>query len=389
MFDHIIIGAGFSGAVLAERLASAGKSVLIVERRRTIGGNCHDERDGSGILIHTYGPHLFHTDDEEVWTYLSRFTQWDPYQHHVEAVIDGKAVPLPFSLDTLHEVFPEAKAARLEEKLLAHFAYDTKVPILELKKIDDSDLQQLADFVYEKIFLHYTMKQWGKKPEEIDGAVTARVPVYIGRDHRYFQDRFQGVPSAGYTQLFKNMLAEKGIHLMLNTAAQDVLTLHDDGTIDAFGAPFSGTVIYTGMLDELFGYVHGELPYRSVRMDFQTMKVDRYQHAATTNYPCNYDFTRITEFKQIHPCTAAQGVTTLLREYPQAYERGKNTAYYPIFTDEAKKAYDAYAEDAKKYKTLLLVGRLAEYRYYDMDDAVRRALDLYREAFAPAEDTTY
>ena len=379
MFDTIIIGAGFSGAVLAERLASAGKSVLVVERRRTIGGNCHDERDENGILVHTYGPHLFHTDDEGVWQYLSRFTRWDPYQHHVEAVIDGNPVPLPFSFDTLHEVFPESMAARLEEKLLAHFDYNTKVPILELKKIDDPDLQQLADFVYEKIFLHYTMKQWGKKPEEIDGAVTARVPVYIGRDRRYFQDRFQGVPSEGYTKLFETMLAHENIHLLLNTDAHDVLTLHDDGTIDAFGASFSGRVIYTGMLDELFGCVHGELPYRSVRMDFQTMPVAdgaTYQSAPTVNYPCNYDFTRITEFRQIHPVPNVKGVTTILREYPQEYRRGKNTAYYPIFTDEARKAYELYLADARKYKTLTLAGRLAEYRYYDMDDAIRRALGL-------------
>ena len=385
MFDTIIIGAGFSGAVLAERLANAGKSVLVVERRRAIGGNCHDERDAAGILVHTYGPHLFHTDDEEVWQYLSRFTRWDPYQHHVEAVIDGKAVPLPFSFDTLHDVFPESMANRIEEKLLARFDYDTKVPILELKKTPDPDLHCLADFVYEKIFIHYTMKQWGKKPEEIDGAVTARVPVYIGRDRRYFQDRFQGVPTEGYTKLFETMLAHENIHLMLNTAAEDILTLHDDGTIDAFGAPFAGDVIYTGMLDELFSYAHGELPYRSVRMDFQTVPVaagENYQSAPTVNYPCNYDFTRITEFRQIHPCPQAKAVTTILREYPQPYERGKNTAYYPVFTDEAKKAHEAYLEDAKKYKTLHLVGRLAEYRYYDMDDAVKRALELYHDAFA-------
>ncbi|MDY6267402.1 MAG: UDP-galactopyranose mutase [Selenomonadaceae bacterium] len=375
-FDTLIIGAGFSGAVLAERLAAAGKKVLVVERRRTIGGNCYDRRDENGILVHAYGPHLFHTDDEGVWQYLSRFTRWDPYQHHVRAVINGKAVPLPFSLDTLHEVFPASLADRMEEKLLAHFDYDTKVPILELKKVDDKDLGQLADFIYENIFLHYTEKQWDKKPEEIDGAVTARVPVYIGRDQRYFQDRFQGVPSAGYTKLFEQMLRQKNIKLMLNTSADEVLALKD-GHIEVFGQPFEGDVIYTGMVDELFGFGHGELPYRSVRMDFQTMPGTYHQAAATVNYPNNYDFTRITEFRQIHPCESA--TTTILREYPQPYVRGENTAYYPIFTDEAKAAYAQYAEAAKAYPRLHLVGRLAEYRYYDMDDAVRRALDLAQE----------
>ena len=384
MFDHIIIGAGFSGAVLAERLAAAGNSVLVGERRRTIGGNCHDERDAHGILVHTYGPHLFHTDDEGVWSYLSRFTRWQPYQHHVRAVIDGCAVPLPFSLDTLHDLFPATLADRLEQKLLARFDYNTKVPILELEKTPDPDLRRLADYVYEKIFLHYTMKQWGKKPEEIDGAVTARVPVYIGRDQRYFQDRFQAVPEDGYTRLVGRMLESSRIHLLLATAADDILTLHDDGTIDAFGAPFAGRVIYTGMLDELFHFAHGELPYRSVRMDFETVPLggaDRCQPAPTVNYPCNYDFTRITEFRQIHPCPQAGDVTTLLREYPQPYRRGENTAYYPVFTDEARSAYEHYLADAKKYKTLSLAGRLADYRYYDMDDAVRHALDLCRDTF--------
>jgi len=376
-FDTLIIGAGLSGAVLAERLAAAGKKVLVVERRRTVGGNCYDRRDENGILIHQYGPHLFHTDDEAVWQYLSRFTRWDPYQHHVRAVINGKAVPLPFSLDTLHEVFPASMADRLESKLLVHFDYDTKVPILELKKIDDEDLGRLADFIYEKIFLHYTEKQWDKKPEEIDGAVTARVPVYIGRDQRYFQDRFQGVPSEGYTQMFEHLLSHENIKLLLNTSAEEVLMLGADGTIEVFGQPFDGDVIYTGMVDELFAFAHGELPYRSVRMDFATMPVAHYQSAATVNYPNNYDFTRITEFRQIHP--SESNVTTILREYPQAYVRGKNTAYYPIFTDEAKAAYAQYAEEAKAYPHLHLIGRLAEYRYYDMDDAVRRALDMAQE----------
>ena len=376
-FDTLIIGAGMSGAVIAERLASAGKKVLVVERRRTVGGNCYDRRDENGILVHQYGPHLFHTDDAEIWQYLSRFTQWDPYQHHVRAVINGKAVPLPFSLDTLHEVFPASMADRLEAKLLAHFDYDTKVPILELKKIDDEDLGQLADFIYEKIFLHYTEKQWDKKPEEIDGAVTARVPVYIGRDQRYFQDRFQGVPHEGYTQMFEHLLAHENIKLLLNTSAEEVLKLGADGTLEVFGQPFNGDVIYTGMVDELFGFAHGELPYRSVRMDFQTMPVAHYQSVATVNYPNTYDFTRTTELRQIPPCE--RQVTTILREYPQAYVRGENTAYYPIFTDEAKAAYAKYDEAAKAYPHLHLIGRLAEYRYYDMDDAVRRALDKAQE----------
>ena len=189
MFDVVIIGAGFAGAVLAERLASQqNKKVLLVDKRQHVGGNCYDYKDDNGIIIHKYGPHLFHSNLRHVWDYLSQFTEWDIYQHKVLACIDGKPVPIPFNLNTLYEVFPDSMARRMEEKLLDEYEYNSKVPILKLKQSTDKDLQFLADFVYEKIFLHYTMKQWGMKPEEIDGAVTARVPIFIGRDNRYFND---------------------------------------------------------------------------------------------------------------------------------------------------------------------------------------------------------
>ncbi|MBQ9615919.1 MAG: UDP-galactopyranose mutase [Selenomonadaceae bacterium] len=377
MFDVIIIGAGFAGAVMAERLASEqGRKVLVVERRSHIGGNCHDRRDENGILIHTYGPHLFHTDDVEVWEYLSRFTAWDVYQHRVLAVIDGKKVPIPFNLDTLYEVFPESMAGRMEAALLESYAYNTKVPILQLKQSANKDLQFLADFVYEKIFLHYTEKQWGMKPEDIDGAVTARVPVFIGRDGRYFNERFQAVPTHGYTELFRKLLAHPSIKLMLNTSFHDIMSIRDN-RIFFLDQPFHGKVIYTGMLDELFDYELGELPYRSVRMSFETVKQESYQEAATVNYPNNYTFTRITEFKKIHPADTRN--TTILKEYPQAYVRGENTPYYPVFTEETRGMYAKYQQKATHVPQLALLGRLAEYRYYDMDDIVKAALEQAKE----------
>lgn len=377
MFDVIIIGAGFAGTVMAERLASGqGKNVLVVERRSHIGGNCHDRRDENGILIHTYGPHLFHTDDVEVWEYLSRFTAWDVYQHRVLAVIDGKKVPIPFNLDTLYEVFPESMAGRMEAALLESYAYNTKVPILQLKQSANKDLQFLADFVYEKIFLHYTEKQWGMKPEDIDGAVTARVPVFIGRDGRYFNERFQAVPTHGYTELFRKLLAHPSIKLMLNTSFHDIMSIRDN-RIFFLDQPFHGKVIYTGMLDELFDYELGELPYRSVRMSFETVKQESYQEAATVNYPNNYTFTRITEFKKIHPADTRN--TTILKEYPQAYVRGENTPYYPVFTEETRGMYAKYQQKATHVPQLALLGRLAEYRYYDMDDIVKAALEQAKE----------
>lgn len=380
MFDTVIIGAGFAGSVLAERIATKqNKKVLLVDKRQHVGGNCYDYKDDNGIIVHKYGPHLFHSNIRQVWEYLSQFTEWDIYQHQVLACIDGKSVPIPFNLNTLHEVFPESMANRLEEKLLAEYDYNSKVPILKLKQSEDKDLQFLADFVYEKIFLHYTMKQWGMKPEEIDGAVTARVPIFVGRDNRYFNDKYQGVPKKGYTGIFNNMLNHPNIKLMLNTSAKEILELTNDGGIKLFGMPFDGKVIYTGLLDDLFNYEFGELPYRSVNMVFESIEKKDYQKSATVNYPCNYEFTRITEFKKIHYADVPN--TTILKEYPQEYKRGINTPYYPIFTEDNQAMYKKYADKAAEYKQLVLVGRLAEYRYYDIDDIVERALWVFNNIF--------
>jgi len=370
-FDALIAGCGFAGAVSARQFAEAGKQVLIIERRPHVGGNCHDHKNDHNILIHTYGPHLFHTSNKDVWEYLSRFTEWDIYHHKVLAMVDGKKVPVPFNLNALHELFPREMAQRLEEKLLAHFPYNTKVPILELRKSTDPDLQFLAGYIYDKIFVQYTAKQWGMKPEEMDSAVTARVPVFIGRDDRYFNDTYQGVPRRGYTKLFEALLDHPNISLMLQTEFTKVCLFADD-SFYFLGQKFEGRLIYTGQIDELFGYRFGELPYRSIHWVFETLDQERYQEVATVNYPNDYTFTRITEFKHIHP--APGGKTTILKEYPQPYERDKNAPYYPIFTDENRNLYDQYVEHARRYANLTLLGRLAEYKYYDMDDMVERAL---------------
>ena len=374
MFDVVIIGAGMAGAVLAERFASVGKKILIIERRQHVAGNCYDELDGNGILIHKYGPHLFHTDDAQVWEYLSRFTDWHLYFHKVKAVIDGKPVPIPFNLNTLHEVFPTSLADKSEAALLNNFEYGKKVPILELKKSADSDLQFLADFVCEKIFLHYTEKQWGLSPEKISGAVTARVPISISRDDRYFGDRFQAMPKFGYTKLVKKMLAHKNIKLLLNTDFHEVMELRGE-QIYLFRKKFKGRLIYTGQLDELFDKKFGELPYRSIDLKFETVDAENFQEAPVVNYPNNYEFTRITEFKQIHPTNSPR--TTILKEFPQEYVAGTNEPYYPIFTDEARAAYEKYFAELSKFKNITAIGRLAEYRYFDIDDVVKRALEVF------------
>jgi UDP-galactopyranose mutase len=375
MFDYVIAGAGFAGSVMAHKIATElDKKVLIIEKRKHIAGNCYDLKDHNDILVHRYGPHLFHTNNKKVFDFLSQFTSWRLYHHKVLAMIDGKKVPIPFNLNTLHEVFPATLAHQLEEKLLDAYPYNTKVPILELKQSEDKGMQFLADFIYESIFVNYTAKQWGMKPEEMDGAVTARVPVFVGRDDRYFNDAYQGVPEEGYTKLVEKMLDHPNIKIMLQTDFKEVCSVKDEAFF-LFDQPFEGTVIYTGQIDELFDYQFGELPYRSVRMAFETMDCDCFQEAGTVNYPNNYDFTRITEFKYLHPSSSQR--TTILKEYPQPYQKGKNTPYYPIFTDQNRQMYEQYAAYSKRFPNLLLLGRLAEYQYYDMDDMVEKALEMF------------
>ena len=376
IFDYIVVGVGFAGSVLAERIANVlNKKVLIIEKRNHIGGNCYDERI-ENILIHKYGPHLFHTDFKEVWEYLSNFTEWDIYHHKVLAFIDGKKVPIPFNFNTLYEVFPNELAKIIEKKLFEKYEYNSKVPILELKKSNDKDLRFLADFIYEKIFVNYTAKQWDKKPEEINSEVTARVPVFIGKDDRYFNDKYQAVPKEGYTKLFQNMLNHPNIKIMLNTDFKEVIKIKDK-KIYFLNQEFKGKLIFTGMIDELFDYKFGGLPYRSVDMKFEKIEKEYYQEVATVNYPNNYDFTRITEFKHIHPIKTDK--TVILKEYPQKYIKNKNTPYYPIFTKENQEKYDKYLEYSKKFENIVLVGRLGEYKYYDMDDIVKRALEVFEE----------
>ena len=377
MIDYIIVGAGLAGVVIAERIATQlNKKVLIIEKRNHIGGNCHDFKDENNILIHKYGPHLFHTNNKKVVDYLSKFTSWDIYNHEVLGYIDGKKVPIPFNFNTLYELFPNLKAKELEELLLKTYEYNSKIPILELKKSTNKDLSFLADFIYDKIFVNYTAKQWGMKPEDMDGAVTARVPIFIGKDNRYFNDSYQSLPKFGYTKMIENMLNHKNIKLMLNTDFKEICTLKDKDFY-LFDKKFYGKVIYTGQIDELFDYKFEELPYRSVDMRFETIEKEFYQEKATINYPNDYDFTRITEFKHIHPINSSK--TTILKEYPQEYIKNVNTPYYPIFTTENQERYNQYLEYSKEFKNLILVGRLAEYKYYDMDDIVIRALEVFKE----------
>ena len=379
-YDALIIGAGFAGAVTARQLAEAGRRVLVLERRDHIGGNAYDRLDQAGVLIHQYGPHIFHTNDRQVYDYLSRFTPWLDYPHKVVANLpDGKGgrleYPVPFNLNSLEIAFGPEEGGRLGEKLIAAYGPEKKVTILELRQNPDPEIAALADYVYEHVFVHYTMKQWGTTPEQIDPNTTARVPVFLSRDCRYFQDAYQGMPLHGYTRLFEAMLDHPGIQVRLNTDARDLLDLSGAG-IRFEEEAFDGPVVYTGAVDELFGCLFGRLPYRTLDFRFETHPVDLWQSHGTVNYTVDEPYTRITEFKHMTGQTLP-GATTIVKEYSRAYTGApEETPYYAIINPENNALYERYAALAARHPQLHLLGRLAEYKYYNMDAIVARALAL-------------
>lgn len=365
---NLVVGCGFSGAVIANLLASKlGEKVLVIDKKNHIAGNSFDYRDENGIMIHKYGSHIFHTNSEKVWSFLKQFTDFNTYMHKVVAVIDGIETTIPFNFNTLYNVFPRTLAQRLEEKLLKTFEYNKKVPILEFQKQDDEDLKFLANYVYEKVFLHYTTKQWGNKPEEVDGAVTARVPVYLSKDDRYFQDKYQGIPLEGYSKVVEKILTHPNIELRLNTDYKDL-----KGDFKR--------VFYTGSIDEFFNYKYGQLPYRSVNFKMETYDREYYQSNSVVNYPCNYDFTRIHEYK--YYLNDKSDKTVIAKEYSESFELGKNERYYPIPKPENTALYNKYAEEAKALKNVYFLGRLGDYKYYDIDKAVLRAIELFESVFS-------
>lgn len=383
-YDYLIVGAGLSGAVMAERLASQlDARVLVVDRRDHVGGNTHDALDEHGVRVHWHGPHLFHTNARKVWDYLSEFTEWLPYEHRVLGVVDGLQVPLPFNLTSLHALFPEREAERLERLLKAEFGDGANVPILELRRraaapdsalgqADGDRLRHLADFVYDRVFHGYSTKQWGRAPEDLGPGVTGRVPVRVSRDDRYFQDRYQAMPAEGYTAMVERILAHPNISVETGVSFAEA----------ADGVAFS-RLVYTGPIDAYFDYAHGPLPYRSLRFEREHFRDGPYQAAAVVNYPAlEPGYTRITEFK--HATQQEVEGTSIAREYPEAYEPGGNEPYYPIPAADNHARHARYAAEADRARSVTFLGRLADYRYYNMDQAVARSLAVFAKRVAPA-----
>ena len=376
MYDSIIVGSGIAGSTAARRLAEEGKrNVLVIEKRSHIGGNCYDCMDEHGIWIHQYGPHIFHTEMEEVYEFFSRFTMWTSFRHEVVAQVGEQLIPVPFNLNTLHMVFEKDKAEELEKKLTDTYGYGSKVPIMELRKSEDAGIREIADYVYQNIFLYYTMKQWGQKPEEISPEVTGRVPVLISYDNRYFQDKYQGVPKDGFTPMFEHMLDHENIEVVLDTDCRDVLKFTGNEILFE-GKPFAGDVIYTGALDELFDCKFGRLPYRSLDFHFEHYDEDSYQGHSVVNYTVSEDFTRITEFKYLTGQKNTDG-TTIVKEYPFAYTGAEGEIpYYAILEPKNQELYEKYHALAGGLPHFYLLGRLAEYKYYNIDAMTKKAMEL-------------
>lgn len=358
-FKYVIVGAGLAGLTVAERIANElNEKVLVIEKRGHIGGNVYDSYNNDGILIHNYGPHIFHTNDREVYLYLSKFTKWNDFWHRVLTYVDGNLVPMPITVETINKLYNLNLDCFQVEEFLKQQAEDIK----EVKTSKDVALSKVGQDIYEKIFETYTKKQWGVDPGQLDTSVISRIPIRLNRDTRYFADKYQGMPSHGYTKMCENMVANKNIKIMLNTDYKEVMDQIDYDYL-----------IYTGPTDEFYNYKHGKLAYRSIRFEFETFDLEEYQDAPVVNYPNDYDYTRITEFKKL--TWQKHNKTTICKEFPCA----EGEPYYPFPTKDCKAQFALYEEEMKKETNVIFLGRLAEYRYYNMDAVVRRALDVFKE----------
>lgn len=355
MFDYLIVGAGLSGSVFARLLAEKGEKVLVIDKRNHIGGNCYDYYDDYGVLVHKYGPHIFHTENKKVWDFLSKFTDWYKYQHRVLSFVDGRLVPMPINVDTINELY----GTNYTSENISSFYDKIKINLEIINNSKDSVISQVGEELYEKFFKNYTKKQWGIYPEELDKEVTSRIPIRFNRDGRYFTNKYQGMPLHGYTRLFEEMLDHKNIKIMLNTNFKEIKE-----------EVIYKKLIYTAPIDEFFDNMYGKLQYRSLDFVMENYNKEFYQEVGTVNYPNDYDFTRITEFK--HLTGQILNSTTIMKEY----SKSEGEPYYPVPKKENKEIYLKYLNESKKLENTYFIGRLANYKYSNMDVVVYEALNL-------------
>ncbi|HXS56314.1 MAG TPA: UDP-galactopyranose mutase [Hanamia sp.] len=364
MFDYLVVGAGLAGAVMAERLASRNKKVLIVEKRNHIGGNTFDYYDNHGILVHKYGPHIFHTNSKDVFEYLSRFTEWRPYEHRVLASVDGMLVPIPINLDTINQLYGLHLNSEQVDAFFAERAQNNG----RISTSEDVVVSTVGRELYEKFFRGYTKKQWNLDPSELDASVTSRIPTRSNRDGRYFTDTYQSMPLHGYTRMFERMLNHKNIKVLLNTDYKEIIP---DISFQK--------MIYTGPIDYFYDYCFGKLPYRSIDFKFETFDQEVVQKTGTVNYPNEHAYTRITEFKYL--TGQKHSKTSVVYEFP----KDEGDPYYPVPRAENAALYRRYHARALAERNVYFAGRLATYKYYNMDQVVAQALTLFKKIEASNE----
>ncbi len=358
-FDCVVVGAGLAGSTAARMLAENGKRVLIIEKLTHVAGHAYDEYDDNGVLIHRYGPHIFHTNEKKVFNFLSRFTSWHYYQHRVLSYVDGMLVPFPINCDTINMLFGTSISTSEIENFLRKEVEASQFDSPP-QNFEDAVVSQVGNRLYEKFFKNYTIKQWNTDPKNLHADIAKRIPTRSNRDSRYFADKYQGLPKDGYTKMVKKMLIHDNISILTQC---DYFEVKDELN--------PSLTVYTGALDEFFGKVHGELAYRSLKLEFKTFDEEYHQEAAVINYPNDYDWTRITEFKRMTGQKIEK--TVICYEYPL----DKGEPYYVVMTDENMRKRDAYMKEVEKLEKsgeYLFVGRLAEYKYYNMDKVVLEAI---------------
>lgn len=374
--NFVVVGCGLSGSVIARELAEHGHHITILERRSHVGGNMYDYVDAHGILVHKYGPHTFHTNDTKLYDYMCKYNEWQDFHLCCKAYIDGKYTPSPFNFDTVDMYFPEQSSA-IKKHINQVFGDREMVTVMEALTCTDPIVSRYAEFLFVKDYRLYTSKQWGLQPEQVDPSILARVPLRMSYNDGCFNDKYQVMPKASYSRLFTNILRHDGIDIQTGCGADDYLDVDENNKRITVDGDVNVVVVFTGALDELFGCCYGALPYRSLMFRFEYSNDDSFQPAAVVAYPQEETITRIVEYKKLQPQEVSG--TSYVAEIPVQYQAGLNEPYYPLLTAESKSVYSKYLAKANSIDNLVLCGRLADYKYYNMDQALARALDVSRE----------
>lgn len=377
-YNAIVIGAGISGATCARKLADNGEKVLVIDKFNHVGGNTFDYKKDE-ILVHKYGPHIFHTNNKEVFDFLSQYTNWFKYEHKVLASLKDKYIPVPFNLDSLKTCYSKEDCEKIKKILLEEYGENKKVSILELRKNPNKIIKDFAQFVVDNIFTYYSEKQWGTTIDKLDPNTISRVPVYTSYNDKYFTDEFQFQPIEGFTKLLSNMLDHPNIDVKLNVQAKDVISIKDN-QVFYLNEKFDGITIFTGPIDEFLDNKFGALPYRSLKFEFEEYDLNSYQPAAVVNYTVDQNWTRISEFKKFTTLNPPKDKSIIVKEFSLAYKQNCGMIpYYPIINEKNMEIFNKYWDYCSKIKNFYLCGRLGNYKYINMDVAVKNAIDLTNE----------